>query len=123
VLNSRINKSKKSYHYSLNDKFALFVENTGHVIKYKKIPFYLLSDGEKTDLLYWINFIIKNNANLFIIDEPEASMHILWQAEFVDQLLKINNQKSKQFILSTHSPDIISNHTEFVINLGAQINE
>jgi energy-coupling factor transporter ATP-binding protein EcfA2 len=43
--------------------------------------------------------------NVFIIDEPELSLHIQWQELFVDSILSAN--PNIQYVLSTHSPSII----------------
>lgn len=43
---------------------------------------------------------------IFIIDEPELSLHLLWQEKFVDEIIKA---KYLQIILATHSPAIIQN--------------
>ena len=44
-------------------------------------------------------------ANVFIIDEPELSLHVQWQEKFVDGLMEA--AQATQFILATHSPTII----------------
>ncbi len=45
------------------------------------------------------------NANVFIIDEPELSLHVQWQEKFVDRITSASDRT--QFILATHSPSII----------------
>ena len=44
-------------------------------------------------------------ANVFIIDEPELSLHVQWQEKFVDGVMEASRET--QFILATHSPTII----------------
>ncbi|MCK4946328.1 MAG: AAA family ATPase [Spirochaetes bacterium] len=44
-------------------------------------------------------------ANVFIIDEPELSLHVQWQEKFVDGIMSASNKI--QFIMATHSPSII----------------
>lgn len=74
----------------------------------KENTIYELSSGEKQliILLAHIAFHQKNNAPIFIIDEPELSLHISWQELFVDALLKAS--PNTQYILATHAPAIIS---------------
>lgn len=71
----------------------------------------ILSSGER-QLVILIGNLIFNKEMLknrvFIIDEPELSLHISWQEMFVDTLLK--GSQDIQFILATHSPAIVSNH-------------
>ena len=43
------------------------------------------------------------DGRIFIIDEPELSLHIKWQEDFLEQLEKIT-PISTQLILATHSP-------------------
>jgi predicted ATP-binding protein involved in virulence len=44
-------------------------------------------------------------ANVFIIDEPELSLHIEWQELFIESIEASNT--TIQFILATHSPSIM----------------
>jgi predicted ATPase len=46
-----------------------------------------------------------------LIDEPETSMHVAWQIEFIRDLKKITKIKPLSFIVATHSPDIINDNT------------
>ena len=46
-----------------------------------------------------------SQANVFIIDEPELSLHVQWQEKFVDGLIAASDKT--QFIMATHSPSII----------------
>ena len=50
-------------------------------------------------------------ANVFIIDEPELSLHVQWQEKFVDRIIEASNET--QFILATHSPTIILDKRDF----------
>ncbi|APH70883.1 AAA family ATPase [Aquibium oceanicum] len=43
--------------------------------------------------------------NVFIIDEPELSLHVQWQELFVDSIISANPHI--QYVLATHSPSII----------------
>lgn len=45
------------------------------------------------------------HANVFIVDEPELSLHVQWQEKFVDSIIAASKQT--QFIMATHSPSII----------------
>ena len=53
------------------------------------------------------HLIFKNESNpsgIFIIDEPELSLHIDWQKDFIRYATESN--PNTQLILATHSPDI-----------------
>ncbi|EJL6677351.1 ATP-binding protein, partial [Vibrio cholerae] len=47
---------------------------------------------------------------VFMIDEPELSLHLAWQEMFVDSLKAANPEL--QVILATHSPAIIKGMDE-----------
>lgn len=67
-----------------------------------------LSSGEQNQiiLLYYLIFEVSDNS-LVLIDEPENSLHVMWQKQFIDDLLKITATKNIQVIVATHSPQII----------------
>lgn len=86
----------------------------------KDLNLFQLSSGEKQEivLFYELIFEVSNNA-LLLIDEPEISLHISWQKKFMDDLLRIVNYKGIKVIVATHSPQIINNHWDINIDLGA----
>jgi AAA15 family ATPase/GTPase len=56
-------------------------------------------------------------ANVFIIDEPELSLHVQWQEKFVEGIISASS--ATQFILATHSPSIILNRVKNCIEIEA----
>jgi ABC-type lipoprotein export system ATPase subunit len=70
-----------------------------------------LSSGEQqmTVLAYEILFRTKPNT-LVIIDEPEISLHVLWQDSLLDDLTAMGRASNLQFLMATHSPTILANH-------------
>jgi ABC-type lipoprotein export system ATPase subunit len=77
--------------------------------KNEEIDLAALSSGEQheTILLYELIFKARPNS-LVLIDEPETSMHVAWQYEFIPDLKKIINVNPLLFLIATHSPDIIN---------------
>jgi len=68
-----------------------------------------LSSGEKQIIVMFAHLIFcsnKNKNSIFVIDEPELSLHLSWQEIFVDALFKASPET--QFVLATHAPAIIS---------------
>lgn len=68
-----------------------------------------LSSGEKQIIIMIAHLIFEEDqkpSGVFIIDEPELSLHIAWQEIFVDSIIEASPKT--QFILATHSPSIIS---------------
>lgn len=86
--------------------YELYFSNTnqkGEIIKeYNDIN--SLSSGEQQILVLY-SYIAFNSrgGQVFIIDEPELSLHIKWQEDFLSQLEKITPSQT-QLILATHSP-------------------
>ena len=52
-------------------------------------------------------------STVFLVDEPELSLHIDWQRRFIYHISIF----SRSLILATHSPDIIYHHTEKVVEV------
>lgn len=77
-----------------------------------------LSSGEQHEvvLLYELIFNAKQNV-LVLIDEPEISLHITWQKEFLNDLLKIIKIQNIHVLIATHSPSIINDRWDLVYNL------
>lgn len=72
-----------------------------------------LSSGEKNQLilLYDLLFRVADNS-ILLIDEPELSLHVAWQLDFLDDLTKIAKMKKLMVIVATHSPQIIGERWE-----------
>lgn len=86
--------------------------------KGKELLLMQLSSGEQHEvvLLYELIFNAKQNV-LVLIDEPEISLHITWQKEFLNDLLKIIKIQNMQVMIATHSPSIINDRWDLVYNL------
>jgi hypothetical protein len=74
----------------------------------------LLSAGEKQILSFLAYNTFYKNA-IFIIDEPELSLHVDWQRILFSNLMK--QETSNQFIVATHSPFIYSKYPDKEIQL------
>lgn len=86
----------------------------------RKLSLSQLSSGEKQEIVLFYELIFESaNDVLLLIDEPEISLHIVWQKMFMDDLLKIVNYRGIKVIVATHSPQIINNHWDKQIDLGA----
>lgn len=86
--------------------------------KGKELELTQLSSGEQHEvvLLYELIFNAKQNV-LVLIDEPEISLHITWQKEFLNDLLRIIKMQNFQVVIATHSPSIINDRWDLVYNL------
>ncbi len=68
----------------------------------KKLSIYDLSAGEKQLLLIFLTVIVQEEKpSVLLLDEPEISLHILWQHELITIIRTLN--PNCQIILATHS--------------------
>ena len=82
------------------------------------IPLNKLSSGEKNNFILFFDLIFNcGMGSVILIDEPEISLHIMWQREFIDELLEICQLNNMQAIVATHSPNIIGDHIDLMLEL------
>ena len=78
-----------------------------------------LSSGERQLLVMLAHLSLNPNlagSGVFIVDEPELSLHIDWQEKFVDAVREANPKV--QLILATHSPAIILDRDDSCVILN-----
>jgi predicted ATPase len=76
-------------------------------------PLHALSSGERQLVIMLAHLSLNprlEGSGVFIVDEPELSLHLGWQELFVDAIREANT--SVQLILATHSPAIIMEKLE-----------
>jgi predicted ATPase len=79
-----------------------------------------LSSGERQILiiLTYLAFVSGPNS-VFIIDEPELSLHLVWQRVLIDALSELR-PASCQIVLATHAPEIVGRAREKAVRLGSK---
>ncbi|NQU25930.1 MAG: ATP-binding protein, partial [Candidatus Nealsonbacteria bacterium] len=78
----------------------------------------LLSSGEQQLMLLLCNILAATGQpSLFIIDEPELSLNVKWQRELVDSLLQLVEGSEVQFVMATHSIELLTRHNSSVLKL------
>jgi len=84
----------------------------------KQLPLTKLSSGEQHELvlLYQLLFKVKPDA-LILIDEPELSLHVAWQKQFLKDLQEITKISSFDVLIATHSPQIIHDRWDLTVDL------
>lgn len=112
LLNEKMLAFKK---IKISDELGFyFVSDTGG-----RISLTDLSSGEQNQIVIYFDLIFKSKRNsIIMIDEPEISLHVAWQKEFLDSIARI--QKLNDFskvIIATHSPQIINNNWEITYDL------
>ncbi len=93
-----------------NSKKIIFTDALGNEISLND-----LSTGEK-QIIYRVGYILKNlgtiHGGIILIDEPEISLHPIWQTKLKDFLLEVFREVDVQIIIATHSPYIFKNLQE-----------
>lgn len=86
----------------------------------QKLTLGQLSSGEQHELvlLHSLLFRVTRGA-LLLIDEPELSLHVTWQTEFLEDLIRIAKQVGFSAVLATHSPYIVGKREDLMVRLGA----
>ena len=110
------------YIQSNNSEKQVGIDNDGTIYlktsQGKKVNIQNLSSGEKqivTFFAYLIFGLQTSNQSIFIVDEPELSLHLNWQRKFVDSILSIND--NVQLIFATHAPEMIGRHRDKAVKL------
>ncbi|OQY29759.1 MAG: hypothetical protein B6244_02935 [Candidatus Cloacimonetes bacterium 4572_55] len=105
----------------ITPKYGFFWEKEGMAEKEtgeKGLPLKNLSSGEQQQAIFWYELIFKAHpGTLVLIDEPETSLHIVWQKEVINDLLKIAELRDLSIIVTTHSPYIIAEHWNLTVDL------
>ncbi|AWE51187.1 AAA family ATPase [Streptomyces nigra] len=72
-----------------------------------------LSSGEQQMFILAHKLLFESSpGTLVMIDEPELSLHVLWQSTFVEDLTEISEVSGTYFLLATHSPTLIAGRTD-----------
>lgn len=112
IINNRLRF--KEIRISREEGIVLYKKNTEEKLRLNQ-----LSSGEKQEIILFYELIFESEKNThLLIDEPEISLHIEWQLNFLNDLLKIVNKKQFKVTVATHSPQIISNHWDIQVDLG-----
>jgi hypothetical protein len=77
----------------------------------------MLSSGEQHELVLLYDLLFRADNSFILIDEPELSFHVAWQAAFLNDLEEIANISQLQALLATHSPQIIGDRWDLTIEL------
>ncbi|MCG8039093.1 MAG: ATP-binding protein [Candidatus Thiodiazotropha taylori] len=85
----------------------------------KTAPIEALSSGERQLLIIFAHLIFNeygSRSNIFIIDEPELSLHLIWQEQFLEKAIEVS--PNTQLVLATHSPEIVGEYKDRCISVG-----
>ena len=61
--------------------------------------------------------------SLVMIDEPELSLNVVWQRNFLRDLQRIIELRKFDVLIATHSPMIIHDKWDWVVHLGEKVDD
>lgn len=88
-----------------------------------------LSSGEQNEIIMAFHLIFGIQPNMLVlVDEPENSLHVEWQSQYIKDLEEMCEANNLQAIVATHSPQIIGERWRLCYDLyeqqiGSQENE
>lgn len=83
-----------------------------------------LSSGEQHQLVLFYELLFASSGiTLFLVDEPEISLHVEWQRAFISDIEKVGRLTGAHFLVATHSPQIINNRRDIAVALDGGISE
>jgi predicted ATP-dependent endonuclease of OLD family len=118
IINSKFAYSHKEMNFSKEEGFIFKTLYNSFSSTSKSLSPIDLSSGEQHELvlLYELLFKVKPNS-LVLIDEPELSLHVGWQAQFLKDLKEITELADLDVLMATHSPDIIQDRWDLTVEL------
>lgn len=118
-----LRKYEKMVNDFLTDKHVTVTEDGRLAVSYREatdsrqLSLDHLSSGEKQILILLTAALLRADAPVvYLADEPELSLHILWQARLLQSLVDLGG--SIQVIVATHSPDIVGPFHDNVVKLS-----
>lgn len=74
-----------------------------------------LSSGEQQILALAYEMLFRTEpGTLVLVDEPELSLHVLWQRSLIEDLSAMGEARGLDFLLATHSPTIIGDRRDLL---------
>lgn len=108
---------RKSFSINRNDGFKIYDVEQKILLRPSQ-----LSSGEQHLLVMYYQLIFSTSEpKLFLIDEPEISLHVEWQRRYLADLQAIAERCGHAFLIATHSPQIINGRLDLASALDGGI--
>jgi hypothetical protein len=121
-LRERIKLFKELIDGRFAPKAVVVDKNNGFVVRRSsevQVPLEKLSSGEQHQLVLFFELLFELQPNaLILIDEPELSLHVAWQKQFIPDLRRIIDLNGFDVLLATHSPQLIGEWDQTIVELG-----
>lgn len=83
-----------------------------------------LSSGEQQLLNLYYQLLFETEPDtLVMIDEPELSMNVVWQRNFIKDLQRIMELRKFDVLIATHSPEVIYDKWDWTVALGEKVDD
>ena len=114
IVNSRF--SYKQFRVDKAKGFIFESDHDGSIV-----PPRALSSGEQHEIVLTYELLFKAPAgSLIFIDEPELSLHVSWQRKFLEDIAKISELADLDFLVATHSPSIVHDRRDLMVQLASE---
>jgi len=119
IINTKFAYSYKKINFSKEKGFVFTTcYDSSSVCEQKTLAPTDLSSGEQHELIMLYELLFKvEPKTLVLIDEPELSLHVGWQVEFIKDLQEITKLADLDILMATHSPDIIQDRWDLTVEL------
>ena len=112
IINSRF--SYKKFEIDKDRGFVFKSDRDNSVV-----PPTALSSGEQHEIVLTYGLLFRAPAkSLILIDEPELSLHVTWQSQFLEDIARISELADLDFLVATHSPFIIHDRRDLMVKLA-----
>ncbi len=117
IINSKFAYSSKEMNFN-KDKGFVFTLNYPSSSNSETLSPSDLSSGEQHELVLLYELLFKvQPGSLVLIDEPELSLHVGWQVQFLKDLQEVIKLADIDVLMATHSPDIIQDRWDLTVEL------
>ena len=114
IVNSRF--SYKKFKVDREKGFIFKSNHDGSIV-----PPGALSSGEQHELVLTYELLFRAPAgSLIFIDEPELSLHVSWQKKFLEDIARISELADLDFLVATHSPSIVHDRRDLMVELAGE---
>ena len=123
LVNQKFSYSNKVMSFDKEKGFVFSISSGVGTEKLNPLSPSDLSSGEQHEvvLLYELLFKVQKYS-LVLIDEPELSLHVSWQRQFLKDLQEVRKLTQINMLIATHSPDIIQDRWDLTVELkGSQV--
>jgi predicted ATP-binding protein involved in virulence len=80
-----------------------------------------LASGEQHLMVLYGRLLFGSDVPLVLLDEPEISLHLEWQMQFLSHMERISRLHPFDLIIATHSPTLIDGRDDLMVELSDMV--